>query len=112
MLLLAFAAPLLKLANWQGCTVNALGESGVGKSTMAEFMCSVPAARRARGWAATTPTWPACSAWAPTTTCRCTWTRLRPSSRSRCAISCTRYPPARTGRRCAPTTRCGPAPSG
>ncbi|MBK8773015.1 MAG: DUF927 domain-containing protein [Rhizobiales bacterium] len=41
MLLLAFAAPLLKLANWQGCTVNALGESGVGKSTMAEFMCSV-----------------------------------------------------------------------
>jgi len=41
MLLLAFAAPLLKLANWQGCTVNALGESGVGKSTMAEFMSSV-----------------------------------------------------------------------
>lgn len=41
MLLLAFAAPLLKLAGWQGCTVNALGESGIGKSTMAGFMSSV-----------------------------------------------------------------------
>lgn len=41
MLLIAFAAPLLKLAGWQGCTVNALGESGIGKSTMAQFMSSV-----------------------------------------------------------------------
>jgi len=41
MLLLAFASPLLKLAGREGFTVNALGESGVGKSTMAQFMCSV-----------------------------------------------------------------------
>jgi energy-coupling factor transporter ATP-binding protein EcfA2 len=41
MLLLAFAAPLLKLAGREGCTINALGESGVGKSTMAQFMSSV-----------------------------------------------------------------------
>ena len=41
MLLLAFACPLLKLAGREGFTVNALGESGVGKSTMAQFMCSV-----------------------------------------------------------------------
>ena len=41
MLLLAFASPLLQLAGWQGCTVNALGESGIGKSTMARFMSSV-----------------------------------------------------------------------
>ena len=41
MLLLAFAAPLLKLAGREGCTINALGDSGVGKSTMAQFMSSV-----------------------------------------------------------------------
>ena len=41
MLLLAFAAPLLKLAGRQGCTINALGPSGAGKSTMAQFMSSV-----------------------------------------------------------------------
>jgi hypothetical protein len=41
MLLLAFAAPLLKLAGREGCTINALGESGVGKSTMAQLMSSV-----------------------------------------------------------------------
>jgi len=41
MLLLAFAAPLLKLAGREGSTINALGESGVGKSTMAQFMSSV-----------------------------------------------------------------------
>ena len=41
MLLLAFASPLLKLAGREGFTVNALGESGVGKSTMAQFMSSV-----------------------------------------------------------------------
>ena len=41
MLLLAFAAPLFKLAGREGCTINALGESGVGKSTMAQFMSSV-----------------------------------------------------------------------
>jgi hypothetical protein len=41
MLLLAFASPLLKLAGREGCTINALGDSGVGKSTMAQFMSSV-----------------------------------------------------------------------
>lgn len=41
MLLLAFAAPLIKLAGIEGCTVNALGTSGAGKSTMAQFMTSV-----------------------------------------------------------------------
>lgn len=41
MLLLAFACPLLKLAGREGFTVNALGQSGVGKSTMAQFMSSV-----------------------------------------------------------------------
>lgn len=41
MLLLAFAAPLLKLAGREGFTVNALGTSGAGKSTMARFMSSV-----------------------------------------------------------------------
>jgi Domain of unknown function (DUF927) len=41
MLLLAFASPLFKLAGREGCTINALGESGVGKSTMAQFMSSV-----------------------------------------------------------------------
>lgn len=41
MLLLAFAAPLLKLAGREGFTVNALGDSGAGKSTMARFMSSV-----------------------------------------------------------------------
>lgn len=41
MLLLAFAAPLVKLAGIEGCTVNALGASGIGKSTMAQFMTSV-----------------------------------------------------------------------
>ncbi|MBT9176713.1 MAG: hypothetical protein DDT20_01034 [Firmicutes bacterium] len=41
LLLLAFAAPLLKLGGRQGFTVNALGASGAGKSTMAAFMSSV-----------------------------------------------------------------------
>lgn len=41
MLLIGFAAPLLKLAGREGFTVNALGESGVGKSTMARFMSSI-----------------------------------------------------------------------
>jgi hypothetical protein len=41
MLLLAFASPLFKLAGREGCTINALGDSGVGKSTMAQFMSSV-----------------------------------------------------------------------
>ena len=41
MLLIAFATPLLKLAGRQGFTVNALGDSGAGKSTMAKFMSSV-----------------------------------------------------------------------
>ncbi|MHB8388022.1 MAG: DUF927 domain-containing protein [Acidobacteriaceae bacterium] len=41
MLLLAFASPLLKLAGRDGFTVNALGDTGIGKSTMARFMCSV-----------------------------------------------------------------------
>jgi hypothetical protein len=41
MLLLAFAAPLLKLAGRQGFTVCALGDSGAGKSTMGMFMSSV-----------------------------------------------------------------------
>lgn len=41
MLLLAFASPLFKLAGREGCTINALGDSGVGKSTMAKFMSSV-----------------------------------------------------------------------
>ena len=41
MLLLAFASPLLKLAGREGCTINALGDSGVGKSTMAQMMSSV-----------------------------------------------------------------------
>ncbi|MCC6475115.1 MAG: DUF927 domain-containing protein, partial [Burkholderiales bacterium] len=41
MLLLAFAAPLLKLANRHGFTVCALGEKGVGKSTMGNWLASV-----------------------------------------------------------------------
>lgn len=41
MLLVAFATPLLKLSGRQGFTVNALGDSGIGKSTMAKFMSSV-----------------------------------------------------------------------
>ena len=41
MLLLAFASPLLKLGGREGFTVNALGESHAGKSTMARFMSSV-----------------------------------------------------------------------
>ena len=41
MLLLAFASPLLKLGGREGFTVNALGESHGGKSTMARFMSSV-----------------------------------------------------------------------
>lgn len=41
MLLLAFAAPLLKLDNRQGFTVSALGETGAGKSTMGKFFASV-----------------------------------------------------------------------
>src|ERR1017187_7615947 len=41
MLLLAFAAPLLKLAGRKGFTVNALGETSGGKTTMARFMTSV-----------------------------------------------------------------------
>lgn len=41
MLLLAFAAPLLKLAGRQGFTVSALGETGAGKSTMGKFIASV-----------------------------------------------------------------------
>lgn len=40
-LLLAFAAPLLKLDARQGFTVSALGDTGAGKSTMAMFMSSV-----------------------------------------------------------------------
>ena len=41
MLLMAFAAPLLKLDQRQGFTVSALGDTGVGKSTMGKFMASV-----------------------------------------------------------------------
>lgn len=41
MLLTAFAAPLLKLAGRQGFTVSALGDTGVGKSTMGKFLASV-----------------------------------------------------------------------
>lgn len=41
MLLLAFACPLIKLSGRQGFTVAALGDSGIGKSTMARFMSSV-----------------------------------------------------------------------
>lgn len=40
-LLLGFAAPLLHLAGRQGFTVCALGPTGVGKSTMAQFMSSI-----------------------------------------------------------------------
>lgn len=41
MLLTAFAAPLLKLDARQGFTVAALGDTGVGKSTMGKFLASV-----------------------------------------------------------------------
>lgn len=41
MLLTAFAAPLLKLDARQGFTVSAMGDSGVGKSTMGKFVASV-----------------------------------------------------------------------
>ena len=41
MLLLAFASPLFQLGGKEGLTVNALGESHAGKSTMARFMTSV-----------------------------------------------------------------------
>lgn len=41
MLLTAFAAPLLKLDARQGFTVSALGDTGVGKSTMGKFLASV-----------------------------------------------------------------------
>jgi len=41
MLLVAFAAPLLQIANRKGFTICALGDTGTGKSTMAQFMASV-----------------------------------------------------------------------
>lgn len=41
MLLLGFAAPLLKLAGRKGFSVSAHGVTGSGKSTMARFMCSI-----------------------------------------------------------------------
>lgn len=41
MLLVAFAAPLLKLNARQGFTVSALGDTGAGKSTMGKFLASV-----------------------------------------------------------------------
>lgn len=41
MLLMAFAAPLLELGGRDGFTVAALGETGVGKSTMGKFLASV-----------------------------------------------------------------------
>ena len=41
MLLIAFAAPLLKLANKQGFTVSAYGDTGTGKSTMGKLLASV-----------------------------------------------------------------------
>ena len=41
MLLTAFVAPLLKLDNRKGFTISALGPSGVGKSTMGQFLASV-----------------------------------------------------------------------
>ena len=41
MLLTAFAAPLLQLCGREGFTVSALGETGIGKSTMGKFIASV-----------------------------------------------------------------------
>lgn len=55
MLLLAFASPLLKLGGREGFSVNALGESHAGKSTMARFMSSVYGTPKG-GWVTTEDT--------------------------------------------------------